>query len=149
MTTAGMPTAGMPTAGMPTAGMPTAGMPTASVSVSGQPTTIPPMGQTTAGMTTAAVAVAGQPFTTQTTDTITQPQTNFSMGGNAPIAQINPGTGLSNTQIQTTAGVASTTGTGVLQGTVDGNCICPLCGTTAPMNVAQPVIPSPVQNVVH
>jgi predicted Fe-Mo cluster-binding NifX family protein/S1-C subfamily serine protease len=156
MPTAGMPTAGMPTAGMPTAGMPTAGMPTAGIATSGQPTTIPPMGQTTAGMptagvatsgqpatippmgqTTAAISVAGQPFSTQTTvqtdtSTSTMPPTtqmNFSMGANAPVAQINPSS--MNTQVQTTAGGISTS-TGVLQGTVDGNCVCPVCGTTVP-----------------
>jgi predicted Fe-Mo cluster-binding NifX family protein/S1-C subfamily serine protease len=139
-TTAGMPTAGMPTSGQPatippmgqtTAGITTAGMPTAGMPTSGQPATIPPMGQTTAGITTA-----GQPFTTQTTvqtdtTTSTMPPTNqmnFSMGANAPIAQINPSA--MNTQVQTTAGVS--TSTGVLQGTVDGNCVCPLCGTTVP-----------------
>jgi predicted Fe-Mo cluster-binding NifX family protein/Zn finger protein HypA/HybF involved in hydrogenase expression len=160
-TTAGMPTSGQPATippmGQTTAGMPTSGQPatippmgqtTAGMPISGQPATIPPMGQTTAGMptsgqpatippmgqTTAAISVAGQPFTTQTTDTTTSTmpptgQMNFSMGANAPITQINP-SGM-NTQVQTTAGSLST-GAGVLQGTVDGNCVCPLCGTTVP-----------------
>ena len=126
-TTAGMPVSGQPTT-IPPMGQTTAGMP-----VSGQPTTIPPMGQTTAGMPVAGQivayqSVAGQPVAGQTV--AGQPEMIPPMGqtqtGTTMVTAGAPPMG------QTTAGTTNQTTTGALQGTVDGNCVCPLCGTTVP-----------------
>ncbi|KPA16653.1 magnetosome protein, partial [Candidatus Magnetomorum sp. HK-1] len=95
-----------PTAGMPTAGMPTAGMPTAGMPV--------------AGMPTAGMPVAGQP---ELIPPMGQTAAGVMVSGQP--ATIPP-------MGQTTAGTVSQTSTGALQGTVDGNCVCPVCGTTVP-----------------
>jgi len=111
---AGQPIAGQTIAGQPIAGQTTAGQPIAGQTTAGQPIA----GQTTAGQPIAGQTIAGQPTALQTTSVVTisgQPDT------------IPPSMGMG---AQTTAG--TTTSTGVLQGTIDGNCICPLCKTTVP-----------------
>ncbi|SLM32764.1 Putative hypothetical protein with 2 PDZ domains and 3 NifX/NifB domains. Named MamT* in Genebank [Desulfamplus magnetovallimortis] len=69
-------------------------------------------GMPTAGMPTAGMPTAGMPETI--------PPTDMGQGtAGTPIAGM------------PTAG-SSTLSTGVLQGTIDGSCICPACGTTVP-----------------
>ena len=159
MPVAGMPVAGQPTTipmGQTTAGMPVAGQPTtipmgqttAGMPVAGQPTTIP-MGQTSAGTTVAYQSVAGMPVAGQPT-TIPMGQTTAGMPvagmpvagmpvagmpvAGMPVAGM-PVAGQPETippMGQTVAGTVNQTSTGALQGTVDGNCVCPVCGTTVP-----------------
>ncbi|MBW1794562.1 MAG: PDZ domain-containing protein [Deltaproteobacteria bacterium] len=81
--------------------------------VAGQPGTIPPMGQTSAG-----TVIAGQPGTIPP---MGQTSAGTVVGGQPetipPMGQVTADTTLP---------------TGVLQGTIDGNCVCPKCGTTVP-----------------
>ena len=109
----GQATVGIATAGQPTT-IPSAGQTSAGITTGGQPDTIPPTGQTSAGIT-----VGGQPDTIPPTG---QTSAGITVGGQPDTI---PPTG------QTSAGTTSSS-TGVLQGTVDGNCICPKCGTTVP-----------------
>ena len=155
---AGMPVAGMPVAGMPVAGMPVAGMPVAGMPVAGMPETIPPsMGQTSAGMpvsgmpetipppgggnpdnltvagipnVSTGILVAGQP------DGIPPSMGQTSAGipvAGMPVAGM-PVSGMPETIPPTGQTSAGTTNlfTGALQGIIDGNCVCPKCGTTVP-----------------
>ena len=125
---AGMPVAGMPVAGIPVAGMPVAGMPVAGMPVSGMPETIPPPGGgnpdtlTVAGIpnVSTGILVAGQP------DGIPPSMGQASAG--MPVSgmpETIPPTG------QTSAGTTNLF-TGALQGAIDGNCVCPKCGTAVP-----------------
>jgi predicted Fe-Mo cluster-binding NifX family protein len=146
----GQTIAGMPVSGQPTT-IPPMGQTIAGISVSGQPTTIPPMGQTTAGLAVAgqpvayqSVAgqiVAGQTVAGQTiagstiaAQTIAgQPEMIPPMGQTQPSTMVVSGQPETIPPMgQTTAGAINPTTSGALQGTVDGNCICPLCGTTVP-----------------
>jgi len=90
--------------------------------IAGQPGTIPPMGQTSAGITVAGPS-------------------NMSSGGQPQMGATSRGQALAGTVVggqpgtippmgQVTAG--TTLPTGVLQGSIDGNCVCPKCGTTVP-----------------
>ncbi|HIJ39475.1 MAG TPA: PDZ domain-containing protein [Deltaproteobacteria bacterium] len=109
----GQTSAGITTGGQPTT-IPPTGQTSAGITTGGQPTTIPPTGQTSAGVTTG-----GQPSTIPPTG---QTSAGTTTGGQPTTI---PPTG------QTSAGTISSS-TGVLQGTVDGYCICPKCGTTVP-----------------
>ena len=127
-----IPPTGQTSVGIATAGQPVT-IPSAGVTTGGQPETIPPTGQTSAGITTggqpetipptgqtsAGITVGGQPDTIPPTG---QTSAGITTGGQPETI---PPTG------QTSAGTTSPS-TGVLQGTVDGNCICPKCGTTVP-----------------
>jgi predicted Fe-Mo cluster-binding NifX family protein len=128
----GQATVGIATAGQPTT-IPSVGQTSAGITTGGQPDTIPPTGQTSAGITvggqpdtipptgqtSAGITVGGQPDTIPPTG---QTSAGITVGGQPdtipPTGQTSAGTTLSST--------------GVLQGTVDGNCICPKCGTTVP-----------------
>ena len=89
-------------------------LPITGITVGGQPDTIPPSGQATVG-----IAVGGQPDTIPPSG---QATTGITVGGQPDTI---PPSG------QATAGTISSS-TGVLQGTIDGSCICPKCGTTVP-----------------
>nr|WCC90959.1 magnetosome protein MamT-greigite [Desulfobacteraceae bacterium] len=107
---------GQTSAGIAVSNQPTTipmGQTSAGIAVSNQPTTIPPMGQTSAG-----VVVAGQPTTTLQ---MSVPTAGIATSG--PPDTMPP-------MGQTTAGIAPDSG--AMQGTLDGNCICPICGTTVP-----------------
>ena len=108
-----LPIIGVTVGGQPTT-IPPTGQATVGIATAGQPTTIPPTGQTSAGIT-----VGGQPETIPPTG---QTSAGITVGGQPTTI---PPTG------QTSAGTTSSS-TGVLQGTVDGSCICPKCGTTVP-----------------
>ena len=136
-TSVGIATAGQPVTGVTVGGqpdtIPPTGQTSAGITTGGQPDTIPPTGQTSAGITTggqpdtipptgqtsAGITVGGQPDTIPPTG---QTSAGITTGGQPDTI---PPTG------QTSAGTTSSS-TGVLQGTVDGSCICPKCGTTVP-----------------
>jgi len=129
--------AGTVVGGQPANIPPVGGQTSAGTVVAGQPGTIPPMGQTSAGVTvvggqpanippvggqtSAGTVVAGQPGTIPP---MGQTSVGVTVVGGQP-ANIPPVGG------QTSAGTTDLS-VGVLQGTVDGNCVCPRCGTTVP-----------------
>ncbi len=132
------PSAGVTVGGQPST-IPPMGQTTVGITVGGQPATIPPMGQTSAGVTVAgpttippmgqtstSAGAGGQAMTIpggqqQSAGSAVRPSAGVTVGGQP--ATIPP-------MGQTTA--ATDLSTGVLQGTVDGNCVCPKCGTTVP-----------------
>ena len=108
-----LPITGITVGGQPDT-IPPSGQATVGIAVGGQPDTIPPSGQATTGIT-----VGGQPDTIPPSG---QATAGITTGGQPDTI---PPSG------QATAGTISSS-TGVLQGTIDGSCICPKCGTTVP-----------------
>ena len=108
-----LPITGITVGGQPDT-IPPSGQATVGIAVGGQPDTIPPSGQATTGIT-----VGGQPDTIPPSG---QATAGITTGGQPDTI---PPSG------QATAGTISLS-TGVLQGTIDGSCICPKCGTTVP-----------------
>ena len=112
----------------------------AGTTIGGQPETIPPMGQTSVGVTVAGPATIPPGGQQQTGSRMGQTSAGTVTGGKPeaipPMGQTSAGTVVGG-QPETLPPVGQMTAasdlpTGVLQGTIDGSCICPKCGTTVP-----------------
>jgi len=122
---AGMLPAGMVVGGPTT--IPPMGQATAGMLAGGKPETIPPMpmGQMTAGMLAGGQPENLPPMGQTAAGALVSGPTTIPPGGPRP-----SGTAVAG---RPAAGTLSTgPSTGLLQGTLDGECVCPRCGTKVP-----------------
>ncbi len=132
LSTAGLMPAGVVVGGPAT--IPPMGQVAAGMLAGGKPETIPPMGQITAGMLAGGKPETIPPMGQTPAGTVVSGPTTIPPGGPRPSGtsalQASAATAMAGRPAAGTLGTSPPTG--LLQGTVDGECVCPRCGTKVP-----------------